>query len=143
MDVATNLQQLKRRVGEIESWCVSSYAMVWGGMAWPRWSNRTELLEKVRHTARKEQCEHEQSWWPYQAHEGGRKLGLSQGALWPWTLGLDDPHNHAEKLCPLEYIYMEGEEGFEVEFGTGSLVQWVQDGEHILDSMKIKTSPCS
>ena len=42
-----------------------------------------------------------------------------------------------EKLCPLEYINMEGEDDFEVEFSNEELVQLVQDGEQILDFMEI------
>jgi hypothetical protein len=41
-----------------------------------------------------------------------------------------------EKLSPLEYINMEGEDDFEVEYSTEEIVQLVQDGEHVLDSME-------
>jgi hypothetical protein len=41
-----------------------------------------------------------------------------------------------EKLSPLEYIYMEVEDAFEVEYSTEELVQLVQDGEHVFDSME-------
>jgi len=37
---------------------------------------------------------------------------------------------------PLESINMEGEDDFEVEYSTEELVQLVQDGEHVLDSME-------
>ena len=53
-----------------------------------------------------------------------------------FNLGLDVEGKHVEKLCPLEYINMEGEHDFEVEYYTEELVQFVQDGEQILDSWK-------
>ena len=34
------------------------------------------------------------------------------------NLGLDIEGKNVEKLCPLEYINMEGEDYFEVEFST-------------------------
>jgi hypothetical protein len=36
----------------------------------------------------------------------------------------------------LEYINMEGEDDFEMEYSTEELVQLMQDGEHVLDSME-------
>ena len=34
-------------------------------------------------------------------------------------------------------LNMEGEDDFEVEYFTEELVQLVQDGEHVLDSMEV------
>ena len=62
------------------------------------------------------------------------ELGRLIAAL---NLGLDVEGKHVEKLCPLEYINMEGEDDFEVEFSTEELVQLVQDGEQVLDSMEV------
>jgi len=53
-----------------------------------------------------------------------------------WTDFRSQKGKPIEKLSPLEYINMEGEDDFEVEFSTEELVQLVQDGEHVLDSMK-------
>jgi hypothetical protein len=52
------------------------------------------------------------------------------------NLGLDVKSKPIEKHSPLEYINMEGEDGFEVEYSTEELMQLVQDGEHVLDSME-------
>lgn len=41
-----------------------------------------------------------------------------------------------EKFSPLEYINMEVEDEFEMEYSTEELMQSVQDGEEILDSME-------
>ena len=49
---------------------------------------------------------------------------------------MDVEGKHIEKLGSLEYINMEGEDDFEVEYSTEELVQLVQDGEHVLDSME-------
>ena len=38
-----------------------------------------------------------------------------------------------EKLSPLAYVNMEGEEDFEVEYSTEELVQLVQDGQEVHD----------
>jgi hypothetical protein len=48
------------------------------------------------------------------------------------NLGLDVEGKPIEKLSPLKYINMEGEDDFEVEYSTEELVQLVQDGEHVL-----------
>jgi hypothetical protein len=53
-----------------------------------------------------------------------------------WTNCSSQKGKPIEKLSPLEYINMEGEDDFEVEYSTEELVQLVQDGEHVLDSMK-------
>src|ERR1700736_5743425 len=50
------------------------------------------------------------------------------------NLGLDVEGKRVEKLCPLEYINMEGEDDFEGEFSTEELVKLVQDGEHFFVS---------
>jgi hypothetical protein len=52
------------------------------------------------------------------------------------NLGLDVEGKPIEKLSPLEYINMKGEEDFEVEHSNEELVQLVQDGEHVLDFME-------
>ena len=64
------------------------------------------------------------------------ELGRLIAAL---NLGLDAEGKHVEKLLPLEYINMEGEDDFEVELSTEKLVQLVQDGKQVLDSMEIDT----
>ena len=66
--------------------------------------------------------------------EATLELGRLIAAL---NLGLDVEGKPVEKLCPLEYINMEGEDDFEVEFSTEELVQLVQDGEQVLDSMEV------
>jgi hypothetical protein len=53
-----------------------------------------------------------------------------------WTDCRSQKGKPIEKLSPLEYTNMEGEDDFEVEFSTEELVQIVQDGEHVLDSME-------
>jgi len=63
--------------------------------------------------------------------EGALELGNLITAL---NLGLDVEGKPIEKLSPLEYINMEGEDDFEVEYFIEELVQLVQDGEHVLDS---------
>jgi hypothetical protein len=65
--------------------------------------------------------------------EATLELGNFIAAL---NLGLDVEGKHVEKLSPLEYINMEGEDDFEVEYSTEELVQLVQDGEQILDFME-------
>jgi hypothetical protein len=52
------------------------------------------------------------------------------------NLDLDVEGKPIEKLSPLEYINMEGEDDSEVEYSIEELVQLVQDGEHVLDSME-------
>jgi hypothetical protein len=52
------------------------------------------------------------------------------------NLGLDVEGKLIKKLSPLEFINIEGEDDFEVEYSTEELVQLVQDGEHVLDSME-------
>jgi hypothetical protein len=53
------------------------------------------------------------------------------------NLGLDVEGKPIEKLSPLEYINMEGDfRWFEVEYSTKELVQLVQDGKDVLDSME-------
>jgi hypothetical protein len=47
------------------------------------------------------------------------------------NLGLDVKGKHIEKLSPLEFINIEGEDDFEVEYSIEELVQLVQDGEHV------------
>ena len=66
--------------------------------------------------------------------EATLELGNLIAAL---NLGLDVEDKLVEKLRPLEYINMEGEDDFEVEYSTKELVQLVQDGEHVLDSMEV------
>src|SRR6202011_886153 len=62
------------------------------------------------------------------------ELGRFIAAL---NLGLDVEGKPVEKFCPLEYINMEGEDDFEVEFSSEELVQLVQVGEQVLDSMEV------
>ncbi|OAE20346.1 hypothetical protein AXG93_209s1140 [Marchantia polymorpha subsp. ruderalis] len=58
--------------------------------------------------------------------EAALELGKLIGAL---NLGLDVEDKLIEKLSPLKYINMEGEDDVEVEYSTEKLVQLVQDGE--------------
>jgi len=52
------------------------------------------------------------------------------------NLGLDVEGKPIEKLSPLEYLNMEGDDDFEVGYSIQKLVQLVQDGKHVLDSME-------
>jgi hypothetical protein len=58
--------------------------------------------------------------------EAALELGNLIAAL---NLGLDVEGKPIEKLSPLGYINMKGEDDFEVEYSTEELVQLVQDGE--------------
>lgn len=66
--------------------------------------------------------------------EASLELGNLIAAL---NLGLDIEGKPVEKLCALEYINMEGEDDFEVEYSTEELVQLVQDDEEVLDPMEV------
>ena len=55
------------------------------------------------------------------------------------NLGFDVQGKPLEKLSSLEYVNMEGEDDFEVEYSTKELVQLVQDGREVHDLVEVDT----
>ena len=53
------------------------------------------------------------------------------------NLGFDVQGKTLEKLSPFEYINMEGEDDFEVEYSIEELVQLVQDGQEVHDHVEV------
>ncbi|OAE23210.1 hypothetical protein AXG93_1630s1250 [Marchantia polymorpha subsp. ruderalis] len=68
-----------------------------------------------------------------QIEEAALELGNLIAAL---NLGLNVEGKPIEKLSSLEYINMEGEDDFEVEYSNDELVLLVQDGKEVFDSME-------
>ncbi|OAE33101.1 hypothetical protein AXG93_3896s1000 [Marchantia polymorpha subsp. ruderalis] len=67
------------------------------------------------------------------SEEAALELGNLIVAL---NLSLDVEVKPIEKLSSLEYINMEGEDDFKVEYSNDDLLQLVQDGKEVFDSME-------
>ena len=66
--------------------------------------------------------------------DGQQILWMTSATL---NLGFDVQGKPLEKLSPLEYVNMEGEDDFEVEYSTEELVQLVQDGQEVHDPVEV------